>query len=155
MRLAPSPHDMSRPTGTCSCVPSPHPGMAALCPIRNRVNRAARAVTTVAEPRNRKVRAQQAALLKAVRDLPGPGPVRTGQMLPAQAAAGFGCSRTTIRQDLHALAHRGLLIEHGPDNNRSYTLNHAWEHGHAHADRTRAPAAPPATPQHRSDRPGP
>ncbi|MEV0441859.1 hypothetical protein AB0I84_06110 [Streptomyces spectabilis] len=73
-----------------------------------------------------------------------PGPWRTRQGLAVQEAAGFGCNRWTVRQDFKALAASGHALEHGPGNDRSYSLNYAREHRHApHRIAPDAPAAHP------------
>lgn len=51
------------------------------------------------------------------------GRITTGQAHAFYQATGWGPCRTTARKDLQAMAHDGLLTEHGPDNNRAYTLN--------------------------------
>ena len=53
------------------------------------------------------------------------GHITTGQAHRFYRATGYGPCRTTARKDLQALARDGVLIEHGPDNERSYHLNHA------------------------------
>lgn len=53
------------------------------------------------------------------------GRITTGQAHRFYRATGYGPCRTTARKDLQALARNGVLIEHGPDNGRTYHLNHA------------------------------
>ncbi|CAM5249146.1 hypothetical protein SGLAM104S_01578 [Streptomyces glaucescens] len=59
-------------------------------------------------------------LLTAMREQPGA--VSTGEVMALYRANGWGPSRTTARRDLQYLARHGQLDEHGPQNNRSYTL---------------------------------
>ncbi len=40
-------------------------------------------------------------------------------------ATGWAPGRATAKKDLQVLARRGVLTESGPDNGRTYTLNHA------------------------------
>jgi len=53
------------------------------------------------------------------------GHITTGQAHRFYRATGYGPFRTTARKDLQALARDGALLEHGPDNGRTYHLNHA------------------------------
>lgn len=53
------------------------------------------------------------------------GRITTSQAHAFYRATGWGPCRTTARKDLQALARRGVLTEHGPDNARTYTLNTA------------------------------
>lgn len=53
------------------------------------------------------------------------GHITTGQAHRFYRATGYGPCRTTARKDLQALARGGVLIEHGPDNGRTYHLNTA------------------------------
>lgn len=53
------------------------------------------------------------------------GHITTGQAHRFYRATGYGPCRTTARKDLQVLARDGVLIEHGPDNGRTYRLNHA------------------------------
>ena len=53
------------------------------------------------------------------------GRITTGQAHRFYRATGYGPCRTTARKDLQALARDGVLIEHGPDNGRTYHLNTA------------------------------
>lgn len=53
------------------------------------------------------------------------GHITTGQAHRFYRATGYGPCRTTARKDLQALARDGVLIEHGPDNGRTYHLNTA------------------------------
>lgn len=53
------------------------------------------------------------------------GRITTGQAHRFYRATGYGPCRTTARKDLQALARDGVLIEHGPDNGRTYRLNTA------------------------------
>lgn len=53
------------------------------------------------------------------------GHITTGQAHAFYRATGYGPCRTTARKDLQALARDGVLIEHGPDNGRTYHLNGA------------------------------
>lgn len=52
------------------------------------------------------------------------GRITTGQAHAFYQATGWGPCRTTARKDLQALARRGVLVERGPDNDRTYTLNY-------------------------------
>lgn len=52
------------------------------------------------------------------------GQMTTGQAHAFYRATGWGPCRTTARKDLQAMARRGVLVERGPDNGRTYTLNH-------------------------------
>lgn len=53
------------------------------------------------------------------------GHITTGQAQAFYRATGYGPCRTNARKDLKALVGDGVLIEHGPDNERSYRLNGA------------------------------
>ena len=53
------------------------------------------------------------------------GHITTGQAHRFYRATGYGPCRTTARKDLQALARGGVLIEHGPDNERAYRINTA------------------------------
>ena len=46
---------------------------------------------------------------------------RTGDVVRVYRANGWGCCRSTARHDLAFLARHGLLVEHGPENDRRYT----------------------------------
>jgi len=46
---------------------------------------------------------------------------RTGDVVRVYRANGWGCCRSTARHDLAFLARQGLLVEHGPENDRRYT----------------------------------
>lgn len=63
---------------------------------------------------------RRARLLDAIGEQPGE--VRTGEVMALYRANGWGPSRTTARRDLQYLARHGHLTEHGPVNDRSYTL---------------------------------
>lgn len=45
---------------------------------------------------------------------------KTGEVARLYRERGWGVCRTTARKDLQHLARRGLLVEYGPDNDRSY-----------------------------------
>ena len=47
----------------------------------------------------------------------------TGQAHAFYRATGWGPCRTTARKDLQYYARRGVLVERGPAEDRSYTLN--------------------------------
>lgn len=51
-----------------------------------------------------------------------PCEVRTGEVMALYRAHGWGPSRTTARRDLQYLARHGQLVEHGPEDDRWYTL---------------------------------
>lgn len=68
-------------------------------------------------------RARRRELLAETRRIGGR--ITTGQAHAFYQATGYGPCRTTARKDLQALARTGRLIEHGPDNGRTYHLNHA------------------------------
>lgn len=46
---------------------------------------------------------------------------RAGDVMSLYRANGWGCNRSTARYDLQYLARHGLLVEHGPENDRWYT----------------------------------
>ncbi|GHH29961.1 DeoR family transcriptional regulator [Streptomyces rubradiris] len=66
-------------------------------------------------------------LLNTIRQQPHE--VRTGEVMALYRAHGWGPSRTTARRDLQYLARHGQLTEHGPADDRYYTLT--WKDGHA------------------------
>ena len=45
---------------------------------------------------------------------------KTGEVARLYREKGWGVCRTTARKDLQHLKRRGLLVEYGPDNDRSY-----------------------------------
>lgn len=49
---------------------------------------------------------------------------KTGDVMRLYRDRGWGCCRSTARGDLQYLARHGFLIEEGPDNDRTYRLNH-------------------------------
>lgn len=51
------------------------------------------------------------------------GQMTTGQAHAFYRATGWGPCRTTARKDLQAMARRGVLVERGPAEDCSYTLN--------------------------------
>lgn len=51
------------------------------------------------------------------------GPIRTGDVMRLYRENGWGPNRSTARNDLQYLARQGVLIEHGPECDRWYTLN--------------------------------
>lgn len=68
------------------------------------------------------IRARRQRLLAEIRRTGGH--ITTGQAHAFYQATGWSPCRTTARKDLQYWARQGALIEHGPDNNRRYTLNH-------------------------------
>jgi hypothetical protein len=66
-------------------------------------------------------RPRRQRLLAEIRQMGGR--ITTGQAHAFYQATGWGPRRTTARKDLQALARRGVLVERGPDNDRTYTLN--------------------------------
>jgi hypothetical protein len=68
-------------------------------------------------------RARRRELLAEIRRVGGH--ITTGQAQRFYRATGYGPCRTTARKDLQALARDCVLVEHGPDNERTYHLNHA------------------------------
>jgi hypothetical protein len=64
-------------------------------------------------------------LLAEIRTLGGEWP--TGRAHRLYRALGYGPNRRTAKTDLRYWARRGLLIETGPANGRSYRLNHTQE----------------------------
>ncbi|NUQ95336.1 MAG: hypothetical protein HOY79_01800 [Streptomyces sp.] len=64
---------------------------------------------------------RRARLLDDIRQRPRE--VRTGEVMRLYRANGWGPSRATARHDLQYFARRGVLIEHGPEDDRHYTLN--------------------------------
>lgn len=62
-----------------------------------------------------------ALLRRAVRDYQGAW--TTQKVRALYAAHNYDAPlRSTARDDLARLARQGLLVQHGPDNNRTYTL---------------------------------
>lgn len=51
----------------------------------------------------------------------------SGRVVAFYQANGWGRQRHVARQDLRHLTEMGLLTEHGPENDRSYSLNPAKE----------------------------
>lgn len=51
------------------------------------------------------------------------GHITTGQAHRFYRATGWAPGRTTAKKDLQFLKRRGVLVERGPDNDRTYTLN--------------------------------
>lgn len=51
-----------------------------------------------------------------------PHEVRTGEVMALYRAHGWGPSRTTARRDLQYLARHGQLAEHGPTDDRWYSI---------------------------------
>ncbi|MFD6024525.1 hypothetical protein [Streptomyces griseoluteus] len=74
---------------------------------------------------NAAARARRQELLEAMRAEPRHW--TTGQVTDLYVANGWGCNRSAARADLRALAADGHLIEHGPENERSYRLNAAQD----------------------------
>lgn len=68
------------------------------------------------------IRTRQCALLAEVRRVGGE--YTTGMAHRFYRATGWGPCRTTARKDLQALARRGVLIERGPVDARTYTVSH-------------------------------
>ena len=66
------------------------------------------------------IRTRRRELLAEIRQYPGVW--TTGMVNGLYQATGWGPCRTTARKDLQALARRGVLIERGPVNARTYTL---------------------------------
>jgi hypothetical protein len=58
-------------------------------------------------------------LYDTIRDQPGEW--KAGAVMRLYRANGWGCNRATARHDLQFLERRGLLVGHGPDNDRRYT----------------------------------
>lgn len=53
--------------------------------------------------------------------------VRTGEVMALYRANGWGPSRATARRDLQYLARHGQLAEHGPADDRWYTITEAGQ----------------------------
>lgn len=68
------------------------------------------------------IRTRRRALLAEIRRTGGA--YTTGQAHRFYRATGWGPCRTTARKDLQALARRGVLVERGPADARTYTVSH-------------------------------
>lgn len=62
-------------------------------------------------------------LLHVIREKGGEWPA--GRVWRLYREEGWAPCRTTARKDLQLLAQQGFLVERGPENGRTYTLNHA------------------------------
>jgi hypothetical protein len=70
-------------------------------------------------------RTRRRRLLAEIRTLGGAWP--TGRAHALYRALGYGPNRRTAKTDLQYWARRGVLIADGPDNGRTYRLNHTQE----------------------------
>ncbi|MCX5601564.1 hypothetical protein OOK29_25780 [Streptomyces phaeochromogenes] len=91
-------------------------------------------------------RGRRGELLEAMRR--SPDRWTTSRVVAFYEANGWGHTRHVARQDLQHLEGKGLLVEHGLEHDRSYSLNYAKE-GNGHGWQTPVGTASPR--KHRPD----